>query len=58
MFFGADWWGSASQGGRIMGRFLMMYEEGLLTAKIQMKFILLQARPLDRASSPMTVPPF
>ena len=51
LFYPINWWGSASQGGRIMGRFLMMYEDGDLTARLQMKFILLQ-KFLDKYSGP------
>ena len=51
LFYPINWWGSASQGGRIMGRFLMMYEDGLLDKWIQFKFILLQ-KFLDKYSGP------
>jgi len=51
LFYPINWWGSASQGGRIMGRFLMMYEDGLLSGRIQFKFILLQ-KFLDKYSGP------
>lgn len=48
LFYPINWWGSASQGGRIMGRFLMMYEDGFFTGtpegkKLQFKFYLFQA---------------
>ena len=47
LFYPINWWGSASQGGRIMGRYLMMYEDGHFATKagkwLQFKFYLLQA---------------
>jgi len=48
LFYPINWWGSASQGGRIMARFWMMYEDGFFTGtkegkSLQFKFYLFQA---------------